>query len=50
MNTLWFTPFIKNIFRRNPITFLFQSFMQSYEFARYWYFDFFLVCTNNLYM
>jgi hypothetical protein len=24
--------------------------MQSYNFERYWYFDFFLGCTNNLYM
>jgi hypothetical protein len=32
MNTLGFTPFIKKVFRNNPINFFFQSFMQSYEF------------------
>jgi hypothetical protein len=49
MNTPRFTTFIKRAFRNNPIKILFQSFMQPYEFERYWYFDFFLVCTNNIY-
>jgi hypothetical protein len=29
VNTLWFTPFIKKIFRTNLIKIIFQGFMQS---------------------
>jgi hypothetical protein len=34
--------------RANPIKILFQSFMQSYKFARNWHFDVFFGCTNNI--
>jgi hypothetical protein len=47
--TLWFTIFIKKIFRTNPFKIIFESFTQSQKLARYRYFSPFIVCTNNLY-
>jgi hypothetical protein len=35
--TLWYTTFIKKIFRTNPTKILFQSIINSYKFTGYWY-------------
>jgi hypothetical protein len=39
----------EKIFGTNPSKIIFKNFIQSQKLARYRYFGFFVVCTNNLY-